>query len=69
MKRTILLAFLAILPLLASAAGTATVRVTNAGSVPIVIEGRTIRPSATASFTAQPFSCVWVQSENLHRFS
>jgi hypothetical protein len=49
MKRTIVLALLALLPFLASAAGTATVRVTNAGSVPITIAGQTIRPSATAS--------------------
>ena len=46
MKRTVLLA---LLPLLAPAAGTATVRVTNSGMVPIMVAGRTIRSSATAS--------------------
>ena len=44
-----LLFLLALLPLLAAAAGTATVRVTNAGAVPITVEDRTIRPSATTT--------------------
>ena len=49
MKQTLLFALLALLPFLAPAAGTATVRVTNSGTVPITVAGQTIRPSATAS--------------------
>ena len=48
MKRTMLFALLALLPFLAPAAGTATVRVTNSGPVSITVAGQTIHPSATA---------------------
>ena len=47
MKRLKTLALVALLPVFASAAGTATVRVTNAGSVPIVVAGRTVRPASS----------------------
>lgn len=44
-------ALLALFPLLASAAGTAAVRVTNSGAVPITVAGQTIRPFATATIS------------------
>ena len=49
-----LLALLALLPLLAAADGTAMVRVTNSGPVPIMVEGQKIDPSGMVSLRSVP---------------